>query len=364
MAARFSFGVNAEVASETFMRLGIRNTTRVPRITGRLFSTVGFGRAGSLSLLATRREYQNGELTDLVSLRHSLDLRGVGYLGLSAIRIAGTERDTIFGLSFSRSLGNRLHANSAVTSDSDGVAGYAQVQKGLPSDTGMGYRMRARAGVLQGVDGAVSYQGDYGTYSLEAEHHQSGTQARASASGGLALMSAGLFPSRRIDGSFAVARVGEEADVRVYRDNQLVGRTNEEGYILLPGLRAYEGNQISIEQADLPLDISVQALQVKAVPAYRSGVVLAFPVERSRGALLSVMLENGEPLPAGALVTVVGQPETYPVGVRGEVYIGRLADQNQLRATWHDGSCELDVAYTPSEDPLPHLGSFECRATP
>ncbi len=47
--------------------------------------------------------------------------------------------------------------------------------------------------------------------------------------------------------------------------------------------------------------------------------------------------------------------------MRGEVYIDQLADQNRLRATLPDGTCEFDVAYTPSEDPLPKLGPFECR---
>ena len=156
--------------------------------------------------------------------------------------------------------------------------------------------------------------------------------------------------------------MGDEADVRVYRDNQLVGRTNAEGYVILPGLRAYEENQIRIEQADLPLDVAVESLSMSAVPAFRSGMLLSFPIERSRGALLTVLLENGEPLPSLAVVAIVGQSDSFPSGMRGEVYISRLADQNRLRATWDGRACEFDVAYTPSADPLPHLGPFECRA--
>ena len=98
------------------------------------------------------------------------------------------------------------------------------------------------------------------------------------------------------------------------------------------------------------------------MPAYRSGILLTFPIERVHGALLTVLLENGEPLPAGALVMVPGQAEPAPVGMRGEVYIGQLSDNNRLRANWGKYSCEFDVAYTPSDDPLPLLGPFECRA--
>jgi outer membrane usher protein len=174
-------------------------------------------------------------------------------------------------------------------------------------------------------------------------------------------MRAGLFASRRIDSSFAIARVGEQADVRIYHDNQLVGRTNADGYAILPGLRAYEDNQISIEQADLPLDMSVGALRMMAVPAYRSGMLLTFPVERTHGALLAVQLENGEPLPPGAIVRFSDSSEEFPAGMRGEVYVSHLADRNRMRATWPEGACEFDVAFTPSSDPLPRLGPFECR---
>ena len=176
-------------------------------------------------------------------------------------------------------------------------------------------------------------------------------------------MGAGVFASRRIDSSFAIAHVGDQPDVRVYRENQLVGRTNADGYVILPGLRAYEDNQIRIEQADLPLDVAIESMNLKAVPAFRSGMLLDFPIERSRGALLTVLLENGEPLPSLAIVTVEGQTESFPTGLRGEVYISHLADQNRLRATWPGGTCEFDAAYTPSADPLPQLGPFECRVT-
>src|SRR6202011_174312 len=150
-----------------------------------------------------------------------------------------------------------------------------------------------------------------------------------------------VFASRRIDNSFAVAQVGSEPDVRLYRENQLVGQTDAHGYLLVPGLRAYEDNVIRVEQADLPLDVVVDAMQVQAVPYFRSGVILRFPVERPRGALLLVQMEDGEPLPAGALVQVNGHGEEFPSGLRGEVYATGLEDSNRLRASWSGKSCEF-----------------------
>jgi outer membrane usher protein len=362
-AARFSVGVSAEFATEEFTRVGLFESELVPRLKSQLFANVALGKLGSLSLLTARQQFRTGGNTQLTSLRHSVDLGGFGYLNLTALRTSGADRDTYIGLSVSRALGNRTNGSMSVTSQSAGVSAYAQMQKGLPAGTGLGYRVRALSGLSDGAEGELAYQNDVGTYSVGARQIGEVTQATASLSGGVAVMGAGVFPSRRIDSSFAIAHVGDQPDVRVYRENQLVGRTNADGYVILPGLRAYEDNQIRIEQADLPLDVAIESMNLKAVPAFRSGMLLDFPIERSRGALLTVLLENGEPLPSLATVTVEGQTESFPTGLRGEVYISHLADQNRLRATWPGGTCEFDAAYTPSADPLPQLGPFECRVT-
>ena len=104
-------------------------------------------------------------------------------------------------------------------------------------------------------------------------------------------------------------------------------------------------------------------MSLHAVPYFRSGVLLKFPVERSAGALLTVRLENGEPLPVGAMVEVAGQEGTYPAAMNGEVYVTRLAPANHLRARWQKGVCDFDVTFAPTDDPLPHLGPFTCKAS-
>jgi outer membrane usher protein len=148
--------------------------------------------------------------------------------------------------------------------------------------------------------------------------------------------------------------------VRVYRENQLIGRTDKHGFLLLPGLRPYDANLIRIEQADLPLDVPIDGMEVEAVPRFRSGMLLDFAVEHPQGALLEIVLENGEPLPPGALVNAVGKTERFPSGLRGEVYITGLQPTNRLRAEWNNQRCELNVSYSQTSDPLPRLGPLVC----
>jgi outer membrane usher protein len=288
-------------------------------------------------------------------------VRGVGYLGLSVLRTLSGERDTALGLNFTRSLGPTRNASLDINSQASGTSVQAQVQQSLPAGTGLGYRVRANAGTVGGFYGDLAYQNDVGTYELEAAQLRDTTVGRVSASGGLAFLDRHAFASREIEGSFAIAQVGSEPNVRIYRDNQLVAQTDENGYAILPGLRPYQDNVISIEQADLPLDIEIGAMEIEAVPHYRSGVLLKFPVEHSYGAVLKVVQENGAPIPAGAVVVMAGRDEPAPAGMQGEVYVTRLAAQNHLRATWRDHACEFDAPFTASDDPLPRLGPFVCR---
>jgi len=253
--------------------------------------------------------------------------------------------------------------SSTTTSDSAaGTTTELDLQQNLPAGRGMGYRLIADAGAMKAVDGTLDLQSDRGNYEIEARQQSGSTLAQVSAAGGIALLGGHVFPTRTVDDSFAVVQVGAENGVRVYRENQLVGQTDRQGYMLVPGLRPYQDNSIRIEQADLPLDIVVDTVQAPAIPYFRSGVLVSFPVEHPHGALLSVHLEDGNPLPAGAVVKITGAEEEFPSGLGGEVYVTGLKERNELRADWPGGNCHFSFDYETSADPLPRLGPYTCRS--
>jgi len=357
-----SFGANIEYASAEFTHLGLLPREAVPRLRSQVFAIAGLRRLGSVSLSRTREDYRDGHAIELLSARDSINIGGLGYLTLSVARTMTNRGDTLIALSLTHSVNARTIASATTTSDAGGTGTELDLQRSLPAGRGMGYRLIADTGEMRAADATLDLQGDVGSYEIEARRQSGATFTQAAASGGFAILAGHVFPSRRIDNSFAVAEVGTEPDVRLYRENQLVGQTNAHGYMLVPGLRAYENNVIRVEQADLPLDVVVDAMQVQAVPYFRSGVILRFPVARPRGALLLIQTENGEPLPAGALVQVNGQGEEFPSGMRGEVYVTGLADINRLRANWNGKSCEFALPYAQTEDPLPRLGPFVCQS--
>lgn len=366
IAKRFSFGVTVQLSDKGFTDVGSLEGQPTPIRMARAYASVALGRFGSLSFLSARQDYGDRDVVDLTSIREDFQIRRVGFLSLSVTRARAGTSDATVELTFTRSLGEQTSATVDITSQDGRGQGLTEVQRNLPAGPGYGYRVSA--GMSGSPDGEAEYtwQTATGTYDVDARRMLGQTQESVSAAGGVALLGDQVFATRSIDGSFAVVNVGGEPGVRVYDDNQLVGRTNAAGQVFVPNLRPYQANQIGIEQADLPLDAEISTVREDAVPYLRSGTVVRFPVTHPHGALITLELESGAALPAGSLLRVVGRDGEYPVGLHGEVYVTDFSAPAMLHASWPGGTCEAKVpedAPLPSNDPLPRLGPYVCKGT-
>lgn len=364
-----SFGGNVQFTSEGFRQLGVTPVAGQfeleggrgsPWMTSQVFASLATRGYGSFGLSYVQQKYRGSDEIRLISASYSISLGQLGFLSLSALRTLGPGPQTAVSLLFTRPLGHSASLSAGVNRQGKDQQAVVQVQRSLPPGNGYGYRLLAGAGEPERREAGLSLQNEMGRYTLEAAQLERKTAIRASAAGGIAILGGSAFLSRRIDESFAVVKVPDYPNVRVYADNQVVAHTDANGGALLPRLRPYQKNSIRIEQADLPMDAQVDAVQLDAVPFGRSGLLLQFPVRRSRGAVLAIVLENGQPLPSGATVRIAGQPEVFPVGLRGEVFITGLAAQNSLRATWRGQSCDIEVPYPAMSEIQPQLGPFIC----
>jgi outer membrane usher protein len=297
-------------------------------------------------------------------MSYSVSLGKLGSLNLSALRnFSGEVSNTVFILlSFSLDQATSISGAQMVRDDSsNGISKETSVtlQRNMPVGEGYGYRVLARS---EGAhEAAYSYQNNIATYVIGAAQTADYTATLLNVSGGMAMLDGDLFMSRRIDQSFAVARVPDYPDVRILADNQLAGRTNASGNALIPRLRAYDINTISIDQRDIPMDAEIVSTRLVAIPYFRSGINVTFPIRHSRGATFTLLLDNGKAMPAGALVLEAGKAETYTVGFDGQVYVTGLAADTTLLASWNGQSCEFTVHFGASIDPLPDLGVFICK---
>jgi outer membrane usher protein len=295
----------------------------------------------------------------IVSASLSRGLGRFGQLGISATdSIEGGGGSSVF-VTWTIPLDDRMTASLTRSSQSGNGQWSAMLQKALPAGDGYGYKLQTTDDGQQA--GELDMQNRVGTYSVQVAQQHGQTSEQLSASGGVAVLGGGLHFARTLSQSFGLVQVPGYSGVRVYADNQLVGRTDENGEAMIPMLRPYQENKIGIEQLDLPLDAKFNTLTEIAVPYYRSGVLVKFPVHPAHGALFTILLEDGKPLPTGATVRVDGGKEEFPVGLQGEVYVTGLGPTNKVQASWHGQTCEFEVRYPKTTDPLPRLGTFTCK---
>ena len=365
-SGNFSVGVNTQLTSQNFAKLGLQSETLAPRHISQMVVKMATNYFGSFAVNYTQQAFRDMEGYKSLSGSYVREVAGLGNLSASVTRYLNAEAKTVFGLNFSMNLdlGKRRGANINMSAKPGGNNANLQLNRRLPAGSGVGYRLVSGLSDTDRREAEVSLQNGVGNYSLAAGQSQGQTAFRGSASGGVAFLGGSSFFSRRITDSFAVVQVPGYAGVGIYANNQLSTRTDSKGNALLTGLRSYQKNLVRIEQSNIPLDAQIDTLQLDAVPYFRGGLVLKFPVKRSRGALLTVVLENGGPLPAGAQVEIIGENilenELFPTGMRGEVYLTGLAMNNRLRVTWREQSCEFALPFPETTDPLPHLETYIC----
>jgi len=353
-----SFGLQAQQADRGFVQIG-----QVPGHTQRrtIMANLGFSIAGtSIGLSHLRQSTWEGRVQQTSTASVSQRLGPYAQLGLYALHNRFDGPPLTVGAVLSIPLG----ANTSLSADSSRQGGHSrssiQLQANPPTGEGLGWRM------LAGDDdtflAATTFNAERATLSAEWARIGGHSGQRVGAAGGIASAEGAFVASRRIDDGFAFVKVADFPGVRIYRDHQVVARTDERGRALVPRLRAYEKNALGIEQEDLPVEAEVDTLEINVTPALRSGIVVDFPVRRIRAASFRLTDEHGADMPPGTSVRAEGDDREFPVGFAGQVFVSRLKATNRLSAQWAHRRCRFDIDLAHSHSPISELGTLVCKA--
>jgi outer membrane usher protein len=360
---RINFGVNAQATTRQFMEIGIQPGQFAPSLQSQAFMGVPLPQGASLGMSYTLQNNREQANASLLNLNYSRTFFKSWNFNVSGMTNVGGENSKGVFVSISRMVANNTDINTGINAQqSQSTQEYVQLNRALPFGTGYGYNLSAASGNPDNYQGSLSAQNTVGTYTVAAAHQDDSTGYRAEASGGAVYLGGDAYLTRQVTNSFGVVQVGYP-NVKVYEFNQLIARTDKHGNVLLPYLMPYQNNNIRIEPNDLPLNTQIDATQIDAVPYYRSGVLVHFPVQTIHAANLKINLPSGKPIPPGALVTVNGNALQFPVGTEGRLYVTNLSQQNTLLVRWDDQQCKVHVSYPTTSDPLPNLGSFTCNRT-
>lgn len=344
-------------ASNGFRTLGQENQDQVNRLQAGLnvsHTAAGFG---TVSFAAVRSTYWSREPLTTVSVNYSRRLFSQSTLTASWSRASGAGQGGSVGLSVLIPLENNQQ-----------VAAYAQRRGGLQDAYATATRTasfenqwgwRVLGGELNSqehAEGGLYYQGRRGNVYAEVSGSANQSSLRTGGSGAFVLAGGNLFSTRRIEQSYALVEVKDYPDIGVGIGSNMVTKTDDSGLAVLVNLMPYAANQIRLNPQDLPVSAEIDSIEDIVVPPLRSAVKLEFPVRSGRAALLRILLEGGEPAPAGAQVRIKGDAREFWVARRGEAYITGITPSSVLSLEWKGQTCPLSVVLPPlARDDIPRV---------
>ena len=210
---------------------------------------------------------------------------------------------------------------------------------------------RGQGGTVGTVDAVKSLGPEPGSYGWRV-HDSEGVS--------ITTMDGGVFLSNWIDDGFAVISTGAPG-VEVLNENRRAGVTDASGRLLIPTLRSYQKNKITIDPANLPVDVEIASTREIVAPADRAGVLVKFDVRRdTASALVTFVRPDGSFVPAGASGRITGRGD-FVVGYDGQAFIKDLVNTNLAEIELSDGKCNASFQFIQMLGEQVQIGPVLCR---
>lgn len=313
----------------------------------------------SLTRVTDARDYRY----DILGASFSRPLTRNASLYASAFSDLGDRRNAGGMLGLSVSFADGISATASAASTRNGPSGGVEVVKAQPLEPGTyGWRLRDREGAYPERYAAASYRAPFARVEAGAQQFGGVTRVTGEAEGAVALLAGDVFFANRIDDSFAVVDAGAQ-DVDVTYENRPVGRTNRNGLLLVPYLKAWQPNQLAIDGRNLPIDAEIARTRQVVVPPDRSGAVVSFGITTQAATALIVLRDaSGKPLAPGARGKLAGSGEEFAVGYDGNAFIRGLGPQNTVMVELADGrECRASFPFVPRPGAQVVIDPVVCR---
>lgn len=346
---RFSFSAEHRRRSEDFRTLAdfdLRD--RVASGNGgsstRAIASVNLDRRGSIGAGYLDVKPLRGARARLATASWSLPVGGKAYAFVSADY--DLDRRVVSGrLRFSLALG-RGSASAGIGRDrGGGLQMQGEYSRAAPIEGGLGIT----AGAALDEDGRAYGQGEATLRTRGTQFTAGGSvadrrgSAWAGASGSIVALGGSAFLANDVGDAFAVVSTGGVADVPVSYENQIVGRTDRHGYLLLPRVIAYQPATVSIDPMKLEAGLMPQAVQRRVAVAEGAAAVIAMPIRHLRSATIALVDAGGAAIAAGASATLADGTRSV-VGWEGILYVEDIAQARTIAVVRPDGTrCHASV---------------------
>jgi outer membrane usher protein len=364
-SSEWSFTAMRQAASRNFTQIGWQDGFSHLSAQTQLFAGRSFGRLGTVGASYTQLAYSTGDRVVVTSANWALP---IGESASLATFIARSQQNTgpsstTVGLTFSVTLGR--NRNTSVSTQRTG-RGRANVQADYSQqpleDLGWGYRVRAAQGDSTRAEAGVDWRTHAAVFSADVSQLDNRTAGRLRATGSAGTAGGMLFASRLSTDAFALVTVENSPGVMIYRENQPWTETNASGRAIVPGLRAYGSNLLSIDPADLPIEATLRRDSMLVVPRYKTVADVRFDLSYDLVVNATVRLPDGELLPPGLDIVGSGRADPLISGFGGAVSIAGPRSGEVFEVQGRNWRCRFTLGEIDLRHRLPSLGPYTCDA--
>jgi len=343
--------------------LPIYGSARVPMALDRV--TIGgrlpFDPSSSWGFSLVHQHDFAGDISKLASLSYSRVLPWNVSIFATAYKDFGTTRSTglLFGLSIP--IGPSISVAANLSTGAGGAIGSLSASQSLdPAPGSFGWQAQDTEGAAQYRQGSIAYRSTIATFQAGLNQTRSSVGGTMEATGAVATMAGDVFMSNRIDDAFAVVDAGAPG-ITVSLENRPIGKTDSQGMLLVPGLRSYQKNRISIDPSNLPVDAEVETTRLIATPADRAGILVSMRHHKNlMAALLTFVRPDGSFIPAGSWGHLAGGG-AFIIGYDGQSFIKNLAPVNHIEINLGRIKCEASFPFKPRPGQQVKIGPVPCR---
>ncbi len=344
--------------------------------TGLQFS-VPLGNSISLTTQYITANYRDKGFNNRFSLSSNILVAPKMNLFISASQINQqkhqTENNLFVGLSYF--LGNNTTGSISYENQNNQNSVIANLEKPLSTNTGFGYRLRSQIQNDRDIQNAtLLYQTNFGRYELNYNRTDSNTSSYNStllnAAGGFGIIGGYPFLSRPLDNSYVLVRVPGIQGVRVYLNNNEVGKTNLQGNLIVTNVLPYHSNRLKIATEDIPLNYNIETEEKNIAVPVRAGGVVEFKLVKVQNFIGKIVINDASGkniIPSyGELTVQIGNKwQKSPLGQLGEFYLENISPGiYPAEVKYQDGKCNFDIKISIFKEQFVNLGTLQCSVKP
>ncbi|MDH4226679.1 MAG: SPOR domain-containing protein [Deltaproteobacteria bacterium] len=324
---------------------------------------------GSVSLGYTNAHHYEQEDFEKYSLKYSRSLfRGLSFDTTLSVTQTSTRRTEEIFANLRYMIGNTTTAALGYENTDGTAKGIATINKAPINDKGAALRLRAERTEEQttNYDNEAMYYARYGIYSARYNETFDISSYSARAAGSIATAGGSVHLGQPISDSFAIVKTGNIKGLGVTANGATAYPTDWRGETLLTRLTAYEANNISIKDDEVPLGYSLPTYTRYVSLQTRGGTLLDFAPAKLQAITGNVhIVENGRITPAEfwlMTVTAAGVDYGSPLIQNGEFYLENIpVGKHTAQIRRGDKNCSVDISVPESKAVEISVGLILCK---